>query len=128
MVEMVRMRQGSWSSFWGSLAVVTSLLFGIGRTTQAQELGWQGSGSVVHLDEHGKAVIPRATLPPPIVPEADGGGAEVPASRIQQAPGGGEMIILGDRFRSRSIGRCNANGRVKVRCTEGDTHGHERGR
>ncbi len=81
------------------------------RGEEATRAGW-----VVHLDETGKPAVPEPAQAPAAAAPADGAAAEVkPLPAVQAAPGGGEMVVLDDRFNHNSVGHRNG-AQVRVGC------------
>lgn len=84
------------------------------------------AGYKVYLDDNGRPVAP-----PPVassVAVVPSGAASVPQSRPPlvetDAPGGGKMIVLDDRFRMYSVARIGPDNRASIDCAR-RPHGHE---
>jgi DNA-binding beta-propeller fold protein YncE len=76
------------------------------------------NASTIQLDEHGKPTVPSAAPPRIRARRAVVAPTPAPPLVVQEAPGGGRMIILDDRFNNDSIGHRDAGGRVSVECTQ----------
>ncbi len=78
--------------------------------------------SVVYLDESGRPMIPEAwqLRGEGAQPNDAGAAAAAPPPALLDAPGGGKMVVLDERFRSYSVGRRGARGTGRVECTRAD--------
>jgi hypothetical protein len=98
--------------FWaGALAAaaLTSTHAVVVRGEEPAPAGWE-----IHLDEGGKPVVPDpAESSPPSLEGHDAAQQAMP--EVQVAPGGGEMVILDDRFNRNSVGHREGD-EVRIGC------------
>jgi hypothetical protein len=78
----------------------------------------------VYLDEHGRPTVPPRDAHHVAAPSTSRAVSADEEPLIElDAPGGGTMVRLGDRFRSYSVARLGADGRLTIECV-GSEHRH----
>lgn len=102
------------------------------RGTVATASGSRPGNSIIRLDRDGKPVVPRREDLPAVSDRVDSAertradGDAPPLPELQTAPGGGEMILLDERFRHDSVARRpHSSGPAHVDCTTGPAAAHE---